>query len=314
MSTNVFKGVIPYYGIRELGHRQIQTIFDSDVVIEEKVDGSQISFGVFNGNLEITSRRQPIVGDNGMWQQAKSSIEAMKDLLVDGWIYRGEYLKSPRHNRIAYKRTPKNHIIIWDIETSPNCFLTVKEREIEANRIGLESIPVLFEGKVDSQQQLKDLLDRTSYFGDEVKIEGIVIKNYSLEIHGHLMLAKFVSEDFQEKMSKGRRSSSKPKVSFVQELIDELTTEARWHKAVQHLKEAGEIKGEVEDIALLIKEIQKDVYEECEDYIREFLFEKSKREIQKGIVKGFASWYKEMIFQELKFNEEGETDIEREKL
>ncbi len=40
-----------YPSVYQLGHKAIQNIFDGKVVIEEKIDGSQFSFGMINRPL-----------------------------------------------------------------------------------------------------------------------------------------------------------------------------------------------------------------------------------------------------------------------
>jgi hypothetical protein len=287
----------PYCSLREISHREVRDIFEDEVVVEEKVEGSQFSFQVVGDEVFMTSRRQPVIG-GGQWVRAMEAVEKVRYNLVDGWIYRGEYLQSPRHNRIRYDRTPINNIVIFDIETSPNEFLSVTEKQEETERIGFECVPVLYEGKLESAQQLRDLLDTKSFLGENVKIEGVVVKNYNKRLNDHLMVAKFVSEEFQEVMQIKHRHS-KPKASFVDELIEELKTEARWAKAVQHLREEGVVNGTPQDIGKLVKEVQADIYLECEEYIREFLFEKAKKDIQKGVVNGFGEWYKGLLVEEM---------------
>jgi hypothetical protein len=48
---------VPSYGsLYAIGHRAIAEIFEDDVVIQEKVDGSQISFQIRDGEVEVRSK------------------------------------------------------------------------------------------------------------------------------------------------------------------------------------------------------------------------------------------------------------------
>jgi hypothetical protein len=107
-----------YPKINNVGHPEIATIFDDPVLVEEKIDGSQISFGVLDGELKIRSKNSDIhVEDTEkMFSQGVETILSIKDSLTPNWVYRGEYLKKPKHNALSYSRIPNKHIIIFDIE------------------------------------------------------------------------------------------------------------------------------------------------------------------------------------------------------
>lgn len=45
-----------YPKIYALGHKAIEELLHDDVCVQEKVDGSQISFGLLDGKLYISSK------------------------------------------------------------------------------------------------------------------------------------------------------------------------------------------------------------------------------------------------------------------
>src|SRR5688572_14572618 len=107
-----------YGSIYALGHKAVATILEGlSVEATEKVDGSQLSFGVIDGELRIRSKGQELHlgADNGMFNLAVANIEAMANSLVANWVYRGEYLMKPKHNTLAYERVPHNNIILFDV-------------------------------------------------------------------------------------------------------------------------------------------------------------------------------------------------------
>ena len=152
-----------YPKIHNVGHPEIMTIFDDDVVVEEKVDGSAINFSVNEaGDLEIRSKGAAIHVDapEKMFAEGVDEILAIKHLLTPGYVYRGEYLKKPKHNALAYSRIPNHHIVIFDVEISPDNFMPWSMKQTEALRLGLECVPIHFVCKITSHDQFKELLEK----------------------------------------------------------------------------------------------------------------------------------------------------------
>ena len=63
-------------------------------------------------------------------------------------------------------------------------------------------------------------------------------------------------------------------------------------EAEQHLREAGALTGEMRDIGAIVKEVQRDIFaEEC-DTIKDALLEWATPQLHKIVVGGLAEWYK----------------------
>lgn len=292
-----------YGSIFALGHRAVKDILLGDnVEVSEKVDGSQLSFGVIDGELSIRSKGQQLHlgGDNGMFNIAVANIEAMAGGLVANWVYRAEYLRVPKHNTLCYSRVPNNNIMIYDIERGPGTedYLRWRDRYQEAERIGLEMCPVFYVS-IGQDPLTFDTIERfltiESILGG-VLIEGVVVKNYSLFTEEKkIARAKYVSPAFKEKHQKEWKVGNPTTKDVVQLLIDELRTEARWEKSVQHLRDDGRLEGSPRDIGPLIKEAQQDIIKEEEEYIKEKLFQHFKGQITRGAISGLPEWYKERL-------------------
>ena len=84
---------------------------------------------------------------------------------------------------------------------------------------------------------------------------------------------------------------------MVQALTDRYRTQARWHKAVQHLREAGTLTDSPKDIGPLILEIPADVLKECEGEIKDTLFAWAWPHIRRGLTAGMPQWYKDLLTQ-----------------
>ena len=86
-----------YTEIYNLGHSAIKELFFDPVLIEEKIDGSQISFGTFDGEIRIKSKNSMIYIE-APEKMFALGVEVIQTLdLHNGWAYRAEYLQKPKH-------------------------------------------------------------------------------------------------------------------------------------------------------------------------------------------------------------------------
>jgi hypothetical protein len=123
--------------------------------------------------------------------------------------------------------------------------------------------------------------------------EGLVFKNYSrFCADGTAMMGKWVSEAFKEVHNQEWRKANPTQGDIKQQLIDLFSSEGRWQKAIQHLREAGRLAGEPKDIGALVHEVQADFDAECKDSVKEFLWTYVKDSVHRGIVRGLPEWYK----------------------
>jgi len=281
--------------VYNIGHKAILEIFDAPVLIEEKIDGSQFSMSRIDGELLCRSRGKNLVID-APEKMFELGVQTAKHLdLHEGWVYRCEYLQKPHHNTLTYQRIPNSHLIVFDIAIGEEDYLSPTDKRTEVERLGLEVVPVFYEGVVNNLDQLLGFLDADSILGN-TKIEGIDVKNYAhFGRDGKVMMGKYVSEKFKEKHKIAWKKTSPKQNDILQTLVESFATEARWQKAVQHLKEGGRLEDSPRDIGSLIKEIPADILAECEDDIKDTLFKWAWPHIRRGATKGFAEWYKEQL-------------------
>lgn len=283
-----------------IGHRALQELLLDPVIVEEKVDGSQFSFGLFDhedGERVLHCRSKGaqlnIIAPEKMFTEAVEVVKALP--LTVGWTYRAEYLKKPKHNSLAYDRIPQKHLIVFDINPGHEEYLTYQQKADECARLGLEVVPLLFEGLITSAEQFRSMLDRVSVLGGQ-KIEGVVVKNYKrFGPDKKVLIGKFVSEAFKEVHAAEWKASNPTRTDIVERLIETLRTPARWNKAIQHLRERGEIEDSPRDIGKLIHEAQSDIEKECMDLIASKLAEWALPQIRRGVVHGLPEWYKDQL-------------------
>ena len=300
MPGNTEKVIRSYGKIYAVGHRAVHKIFTAPVLAEEKVDGSQFSMGVRNGELFCRSRNMQLDTANpeGLFKEAVETAKAVASHMVDGWTYRGEYLKKPRHNSLIYARTPIRHIVLFDVDKGNQDYVSWEEKEDIAVSLGLEVIPRLWEGRIEGPEHITALLQGISFLGGAIK-EGIVFKSYDqYGADGKVLMAKYVSEAFKETHRKVYKQRNPGPTDIKQQIIETYRTSARWEKAVQHLRDDGRLVGAPEDIGPLMRELNKDIEEECMSEIAADLLKWAKKDILRGCARGFAEWYKEKLVKD----------------
>lgn len=302
-----------YPSIFALGHRALVDLLTVPVLVEEKVDGSQFSFGRFhventNGEawnpdeLKVRSKGCAMIPDapEKMFIKAVESVKSRWDLLHPGWTYRCEYLAKPKHNALTYDRVPNGHLIVFDVNTDHETYLSPVEKAVEAARIGLECVPLLFTGRLEKIEEFRAFLDTQSVLGGQ-KIEGVVVKPLDYNLFGQdkkVVMGKFVSEVFKEVHAREWKASNPHSKDILSMLGDTYTSQARWNKARQHLQESGRLEGSPRDIATLMKEIPEDIKKECEAEIKEKLFAWAWPNIRRMTTQGVPEWYKDQLLRQ----------------
>jgi hypothetical protein len=297
--------------IYQIGHDAIQNLFTGTVEITEKVDGSLFGWGVdSNGQLVMRSKSVELFSkeQNGMFALAIDQVEKRQTILLNLadryaesiFIY-SEYLSRPKHNCIAYSRTPKDNLIVFGARIGYKWISKHSELKQLADLLELEVVPLIYEGefKDEKYNKLKEIISTTPSILGNSLVEGVVIKNYgqlcSLGNLNDPCFGKYVREDFKEKLHKEWGSISGK--NALQEYIKGFKTEARWQKAVQHLKEKGELENSPRDIGKLIKEIHIDIETEEESEIKKFLYNYFIKDIKRVASSGLPEWWKDQLLK-----------------
>jgi len=293
--------LIPDYGkIFHIGSSECSQILDGDVYLQEKIDGSQFSFAKIGDKLHFRSKAIPFVEDEitksqKMFIEGVDAIVALKEKLPPNVTFRGEYLRVPRHNTLVYDRVPPNHVIIFDVMDNGRILYPEEAVTLTAS-LGFEYVPC---EKVSSLtlEGLHEYLQRKSCLG-AVKVEGCVIKNYArFSPYGGTLMAKFVSEEFKE-LNKGVWKVNRAAKADIKELLGmEIGQPARYLKSIQRLEETNSLEMSPRDIGKLFKEVQKDLEEECTNYLKDRLFEVFWPHISRVATRGIPTYYKEWLLK-----------------
>lgn len=320
-----------YPSIFALGHWAVRDLLTVPHYVEEKLDGSQFSFGLFPVDhivgddsevweLRIRSKGAVMNVDapEKMFALAAAAVKERAHLLHPGWTYRAEYLQKVKHNTLAYDRVPKGNLILFDVSTGEEEYLGPDEKRIEAARIGLEAVPVLHVSSYDATgrelfnpttlEHLRGIIDNTlSVLGGQ-KIEGIVVKQLGPDyLYGQdkkTLIGKFVSERFKEAHVGAWKEANPTSGDILIQLAKKYCTQARWMKAAQHLREAGQLEDSPRDISKLIIEVQKDMGKEEKEAIQRDLWRWAIPHITRAATRGLPEWWKNELLRR-QFETEG---------
>ncbi len=287
--------------ILHVGDKQISDLFETEVEITEKLDGSQFGFGRVDGELTIRSKGREIDLEafDKMFGEGVAYVKSIQDRIPDGMFFYGEYLQKPRHSTLAYDRIPKNHIALFGVyNLSTREYFDYDTIQEWADKLDVDAVPIIARGISSPEAVLAMVNERQSYLGGQ-KIEGVVVKAYKPwlflgQIPLNVMAGKYVTEAFKE-VHGGTWTKLNTAGGKLGVLKANYRSEARWNKAVQHIKEAGELQGSPKDIGAIIKEIHKDIIEEEQANIKEQLWNVFGKDILSEATNGVPQWYKEKI-------------------
>jgi hypothetical protein len=295
-----------YPSIFNFGHRMVIGLLQEPVYVQEKVDGSQFSFGLDEDGTVLTKSKGAQVyleTADKLFKGAVEYVHSIKDKLTPGYTYRGEVLCRPRHNTLAYDRVPRHNVVIFDVNTGEECYMPYEDVVKEAERLDLETVPLIYVGMVESADKLKSFLETQSFLGGQ-KVEGVVVKPVGYNQFGidkKALMGKYVSEAFKEIHGGEWKANNPTHNEIIEKVALQYKTPARWQKSVQHLKEAGQLEDSPRDIGKLMKEVNVDVLKECEAEIKEELFKQAWPKISRIITAGLPEWYKDALLRQQPF-------------
>ena len=304
-----------FVDIERLGHENNKDIlfFGDDMIdIEEKVDGGCGAMWREDDGYHVGSRNRDLSFEGGKKTFAKQRIWLTNHLTEIGkngitlnpeFIYYFEWMQL---HTIRYTCAPD--VIGFDIrlkhsmgdENECGLFLDRKAKEKEFLRIGIECVPLVWEGKANELKKLNiiDMIPKSKYY--DGLCEGAVIKNYGRKnpSHNYQLFAKVVRDEFKE-ANKAVFGNVKNKESDTQKIIEQYCTEARIRKAV--LKYVNE-DGLKLELALMkyvptyvIKDILKEEFKEIYEQYSFIDFKEMKKIVPKLCIKVISQMMVEQV-------------------
>jgi hypothetical protein len=110
-----------------------------------------------------------------------------------------------------------------------------------------------------------------------------------------IMCGKYVSEEYKERAGDWKKDHTN--IGQWEGYKMSYCTQARWLKAIQHLRDDGLLRGAPQDIGPLIKEVQRDITEEHEEEIKNFLWKHFGKEVLRVASHGLPEFYKNYLME-----------------
>lgn len=289
-----------YHSIVRYGHNSTKGVLNKgdEIIIQEKIDGANASFSVVDGELKCWSRNRELDENNtleGFYDWACKNIDAEK--LLEGVVYFGEW--TVRH-KIVYEGYEKQ-FFLYDIY---NLFLeeyvSFSMVQDEAKRLGLQLVPIFFEGEFESFDQLMSYVGRTELNGrlkGNITGEGIVVKNVKYrDKFGKQLFVKLVVDSFTEVLRQKKPKDPNKKLSVDELKVKECLTTARVEKQIFKLIDDGLLNKDygIEDMGKLLKSVTPMI---AEDILKEEMQDSNLtiKDIQKYSSKTLPLIIKEII-------------------
>nr|QBK87019.1 MAG: hypothetical protein LCMAC103_03630 [Marseillevirus LCMAC103] len=265
------------------------------IVVQEKVDGSQLTVFKKAGALHYYNKTKEINPQGSLWRNVWLSLHGKEKWFQEGLYYHGEAVRNRLPNVTEYARTPRHCWIVYEIARQDGTVLTPEEMAGVLAGPGLETVALIYDSKRDGAPG--DLLALVNRAMDRIDAgglrsclggtpEGIVLKALNVPRQGATTTTrlKFVRREFQEvNHQKKKRLPEVGTAEFIRKLGEVFDTDARRHKAIQHLREGGRWKVAVnQNIGAMVAELDRDLLKEAADEIKAQLFIRFWPEISKA--------------------------------
>jgi len=224
------KMVPKYTKVMNLGNSGTERALVGEVVVQEKIDGSQFRFGI-NEDGELVMGSKSVNWEYEQWDKMfkpgcdylLSIEEVIKQNYKPDTYFFCEYLQSPKHNVLKYDRIPEGHLILFDMMQEGQWIKSRVSLEATAIELNIDVVPELFRGVIEMQRVgagpkfdrtkgwtgtdfLKNMINQTMSVLGGVTIEGVVMKNYNEWMHvgGQVypVFTKYVRESYKEQHAK----------------------------------------------------------------------------------------------------------------
>lgn len=297
---------IPKYSKINGLHKVKEILFHDNLVITEKLHGTNIRFGKVDGNLYIGSRKQ-IIYDGEYYQDFDSykfynwfweNIDY--ENLPDNHLFFGEFIGENIQKGVNY--LPKGKEFVgFDIKLlgdNGDFFMDFNDMKLMMESNGIKVVPeVSVRGKYVIED-LDSIVDGYSEFANmnsqESIMEGIVIRpeKETRDRRGDRLLAKYKNDKFSEKQKAPKNKSKKNNYYF--DLGKQYSTEGRIENSIDKLRQQTSEELEEKHIPDLIKIFKSDVEEDA-DFIPE---EKdNKKQFFKGAQSNVVPYYKQWLLK-----------------
>lgn len=289
-----------YHSIVRYGHKSTQDVLNKGdkIIIQEKIDGANASFSVVDGELKCWSRNKELSASNtlsGFYVWAKENLDVNQ--LLEGVVYFGEWTAQ---HKVVYEGYEKQFFLYDVYNLHLEEYVSFSMVRDESKRLGLQLVPVFYDGEFESFEQLKSYVGRTELNGKlcgKDSGEGIVVKNVTYrDRFGKQLFVKLVVDAFAE-IQQQKQPKDPKKVFSPEELkVRECVTISRVEKQLFKMIEDGVLEQDygIEEMAKILKHVSPMV---AEDIIKEEMqeFDITIKDVQRFMAKPLPLVIKEII-------------------
>jgi phosphopantetheine adenylyltransferase len=158
---------------KKQGSAFLDDLFSREVIVSEKLNGMSFSFekSFFDGTIYFYKRDQntPISKIDRVlmkyYENPISFINTLSPIVLDeipsGWRFGMEFFINQSPVSISYNKLPKNSLVLTHIVVKneygdvEKTIVEKEELEYWSDLIGVESAPIIFQGKLDDEQKNK---------------------------------------------------------------------------------------------------------------------------------------------------------------
>lgn len=182
-----------------LSRTEVDSLLDSEVIVEEKVDGANLGLSAeTSGVLRLQNRGSVLIPPySGQFARLPSWLakhsDALSTALTPSLIAFGEWCAA-KHS-ILYDRLPDWWLLFDLYDVSQQRFLPTAAREEFSKKNGLAKVAEVFRGRVTTGDLTTLLLDSLSHYRSG-PIEGLIIRRE--DAAGVITRAKLVRPDFTQ--------------------------------------------------------------------------------------------------------------------
>jgi len=262
---------VEYQHIERFRNSKVEDIELGECFIFPKIDGTNASVWIDDGEIKAGSRKRILSEDNdnaGFYKWVQES-KPLRDYLIKNPTHRlhGEWLVP--HTLKTYKEDAWRKFYIFDVSVDIDDgikYIPYNDYKNYLDEFSLDYIQVMNVIKNPSYEQLTVQLEKNDFLIEEGKGygEGIVIKNYEfVNKYGRQVFAKIVTSEFKEKhlkvMGNGIVIGSKMKEY---EIVDNFITKALCEKVEAKIRNEnnGDFSGK--DIPRLLNTVFYDLINE----------------------------------------------------
>jgi RNA ligase-like protein len=255
------------------------------VIIQEKVDGSQLSICNIDGKLRFFNKRKEISARSKPFLNSHLSLADKPQLFKAGHMYHGEAMNSRQPNTIQYGREPRYFWIIYEVVKGDTSLYPEQVEELIQDT-GLEYIRPLYDNLGNTEST--DYVEIANGYIEQITKggitsilggvpEGVVLKTINRMKNGKRVNTryKFVRTEFAEmNRSRKRRLPKLSDAAVIDGIGSVYNVPARFQKGVQHIQEEGKWDYDAtnRNLTRLVNELDADLLKEYKDDIKNMLF------------------------------------------